>query len=94
MRKKTLLTILSFLPLYTTYAERVPIDQALEAATNFSKQISGLQLRSSQYMQLAYTAKSELRFGGDNTYFYVFNRGNNNGFIIISGDDRTLPVLG
>ena len=40
MRKKTLLTILSFLPLYTTYAERVPIDQALEAATNFSKQIS------------------------------------------------------
>ena len=57
MRKKTLLTILSFLPLYTTYAERVPIDQALEAAaTNFSKQISGPQLRSSQSMQLAYTA--------------------------------------
>ena len=73
MRKKTLLTILSFLPLYTTYAERVPIDQALEAATNFSKQISGLQLRSSQYMQLAYTAKSELRSGRNNAHKVLFS---------------------
>ena len=31
---------------------------------------------------------------GDNDYYYVFNVGDNDGFVIVSGDDRTTPVLG
>ena len=30
----------------------------------------------------------------DNAYYYVFNAGNNNGYVIVSGDDRTEEVLG
>lgn len=27
-------------------------------------------------------------------YFYVFNNGNEEGFVIVSGDDRTIPIIG
>ncbi|MBR1789526.1 MAG: C10 family peptidase [Bacteroidaceae bacterium] len=30
----------------------------------------------------------------DEELYYVFNRGTNEGFVIVSGDDQTLPVLG
>ena len=30
----------------------------------------------------------------EDAYYYVFNAGNDNGYIIVSGDDRTEPVLG
>lgn len=30
----------------------------------------------------------------DNAYYYVFNADNNLGFVIVSGDDRTEPILG
>lgn len=30
----------------------------------------------------------------DDAYYYVFNAENNRGFVVMSGDDRTVPVLG
>ena len=30
----------------------------------------------------------------ENPYFYVFNNGNDEGFVIVSGDDRTMPIIG
>ncbi len=30
----------------------------------------------------------------DNACYYIFNVGNNGGFVIVSGDDRTNPILG
>ena len=30
----------------------------------------------------------------ENPYYYVFNAGNNDGYVIVSGDDRTEPILG
>lgn len=30
----------------------------------------------------------------DDTYYYVFNAGDDNGYVIVSGDDRTEPILG
>ena len=32
--------------------------------------------------------------GEENEYYYVFNAGNDGGYVIISGDDRTEPILG
>ena len=29
-----------------------------------------------------------------NHQFFVFNHGNNNGYVIVSADDRALPILG
>ena len=30
----------------------------------------------------------------DDAYYYVFNAGGDNGYVIVSGDDRTEPILG
>ena len=41
-------------------------------------------------LKLAYTCIDGIstRSTSDKAYYYVFNRGENNGFIIVSGDDR------
>ncbi len=45
--------------------------------------------------QLAYTCSDvATRSSDSNAYYYVFNIGNNNGFVIISGDDRAKDILG
>ena len=31
---------------------------------------------------------------GENAYYYVFNAGNDGGYVIVSGDDRVEPILG
>lgn len=77
------------------FAENVSVDNALQIATNFTQQMGTQQLRSGQPLQLAYTAQSSLRSGGfPDAYYYVFNIGNENGFIIVSGEDRAYPILG
>lgn len=49
----------------------------------------------STQLELAYACMDyKTAHSASNPYYYVFNRGNNNGFIIISGDDRTKSVLG
>lgn len=42
-------------------------------------------------LNLAYRAK--VAENAENAYFYVYNRGNGKGFVILSGDDQTVPVL-
>ena len=46
-------------------------------------------------------AKKPFRAGSKNisqtekeAYYYVFNAGNDNGYVIVSGDDRVEPILG
>lgn len=76
------------------FAENVPVDKALQVATHFTQRLDKKSLRSDQPLQLVYAARPSLRSGSLEAYYYVFNRGSDNGFIIISGDDRALPVLG
>lgn len=77
------------------FAEHVPIDKALQVANHFTQQMNAQQLRSGNALQLVYTAQPSLRSAGDpKAYYYVFNIGNKNGFVVISGDDRARPVLG
>lgn len=92
--KKYFLLVLCFISISWVYAENVSVDQAMRVAANFSQQISGNQLRSGQTLQLAYVARPDLRSGGVEAYYYVFNNGSSDGYIIISGDDRAYPILG
>lgn len=92
--KKWFLLIISLISATWVYAENVSVDQAMRVATNFTQQISGNQLRSGQTLQLAYTARPDLRSGGADAYYYVFNNGSKDGYIIVSGDDRAYPILG
>lgn len=94
--KKTILLLLISLFSLITFAGPVDENTALKVASNFySTQLKN----SSVNLSLAYTCKSqEIDINkaskvNEQAYYYVFNNGNN-GFVIISGDDATYPVLG
>ena len=58
---------------------------------------SGLQqLRSAQPVdfELVYTGPSTGLRSSSDPYYYVFNASGSKGFVMVSGDDRVLPILG
>ncbi len=75
-------------------AQEVSIDVAKSRTLDFlSRQSIGPKFAkgttSSTDLELAYTSKSEAK-----TCFYVFNIGNDNGFVIAGGDEAALEILG
>ncbi|GAB6395596.1 MAG: C10 family peptidase [Bacteroidales bacterium] len=86
--KKFLLFAVFILSGLLVQAKFVSQDKAKEMAIAYSGQFSALR---SDNISLAYAATSALRSAG--AYYYVFNMGNN-GFVVVSGDDRAYPVLG
>jgi len=77
------------------------------AATRSSSADSTLRKAAAQpkSLQLLYKSSSSVENGNANAklrtasanetvYFYVFGAENNDGFVIVSGDDRVVPVLG
>lgn len=70
--------------------QTVSPDDAKAKAMTFMKKSSKMKAASAngESMSLAYTAKS-----GDETYFYVFNNGQN-GYVIVSGDEVAQDILG
>lgn len=76
-----------------------PIDQekALSLAKEFYKSQENTQIRGNNDsdLSLIYACKDlQLRGENDNAYYYIFNKTNEEGFIIISGDDKVKTVLG
>ena len=89
---KRLVLILSLICLTIPgWAEQVSRDQAMRKAQQF---LSQKGLPSS--VKAAETELSRRRAQGipQPDYYYVFNSGQNQGFVIISGDDRAETVLG
>ncbi len=74
-------------------ARQITPDEAISVASDFM---------SSSDLQTATSAKSALRpmkapgvdANSGSSPYYVFNRGENDGFVIISGDDRAPKILG
>lgn len=73
----------------TVNAESVSRQQAQLQAAQFLGQ-RGVRLS----MQTPHRAPRKGAAAADDTYYYVFNADNNQGFVVVSGDDRTVPVLG
>lgn len=95
MRKNLLLLCLLTMAAYAS-AERVDADRALQVATaavHGQKQLRGDQADA---LKLVYTATDNgaLRSAGETVYYYVFNVGTDDGFIIVAGDDIATPILG
>lgn len=88
--KKILTSIVALLAIVSG-ASATPINKAtaLKKATTF------LQHKGKKVIipKLAYTAKAPSRYSSFTPY-YVFNAENNNGFVIIAGDDNVSEVLG
>ena len=82
--KKILLSLLAFMATVAVNAEQVSKHQALQKAQQF---MPGKQFGE---------ARNYARSGGSTAGepFYVFNAEGNQGFVIVSGDDRTTEILG
>jgi hypothetical protein len=98
--KKALLFIAFFLLLLTNvFALPRTSSEAFSVAKLFhQKSNSSIKLMSTETtaLKLAYTCTDGIatRSTTEKAYYYVFNRGNNSGFIIVSGDDRAKEILG
>lgn len=96
MNKRILLPLaLLFLFIIQSFANPIDVNTAQNRAESFYKKSvanapgkvkSNKQIK----LKLAYSATNEKELNN----FYVFNREEQNGFIIVSGDDRTKPILG
>jgi hypothetical protein len=88
--KQILLTILCLLTGIQLYADPISRQAAQLVAKDFLAS-KGITMTTS----MAYRAPKKVTFSKtDDAYYYVFNAGNNNGYVIVSGDDRTEEVLG
>ncbi len=73
----------------TAIAAPITQNQAQQAAVSFlSKHHPG------KVTQLKPVNNHKFKSSGANASFYIFNATGNQGFVIVSGDDRTTPVLG
>ncbi len=81
---KLLFTLVAFLATVGLHAEQVTKQEALQKAQQFMPDKKFKGPRS--------FARSESATDGEP--FYIFNAEGNNGFVIVSGDDRTQPILG
>ena len=85
--KKELLTIAAFVALFqSAWADPVDLSRA--------KEIAAAYMSDGETPELVETTVSKRSVANDNAPLYIFNRGNNQGFVIISGDDCLPLVLG
>ena len=72
-------------------ANPVSRSQALKEAKSFLA-TKGVEMNTSE---AAYRAPRKANAQeGESSYYYIFNVGNDEGFVIVSGDDRTEQILG
>ena len=91
--KKSILTLAVWLmAAMTVMADQLTQQQAEEAAMAFlskqNKPTANRQLKLAQHRLLAPAATQQ------GTAYYVFNIGQEQGYVVVSGDDHTQPILG
>ena len=89
--KRIVTLLLAFIAITSAYAEVVTADQALVAAREF---ISKGQARFTAGPGIALMLAHEARSLDGKPDYYVFNNGVDGGYIVVTGDDRTVPVWG
>ena len=82
--------VISHLSLSSVVAQSVSRQQAQQTAQQFMAKrgmtLSQKNIHKAPRQQQAAT--------DDNAYYYVFNATDNQGFVIVSGDEHTMPILG
>lgn len=94
--KKTLLSIsMALLLSASTYADPVTPSQALALAQQFvAHGMQGTQGKANAKRAIASQPKLKLAYTATDSRLYAFNRGTQEGYVIVSGDDATAPVIG
>ncbi len=78
----------------TSIAQHVSVEQAREKATEFFKGKASNGTNSSARKAMKQRSEAKLTLANQDATYYVFNVGESQGFVIVSGDERTTPVLG
>ncbi len=99
MKKTTFLIALFLTFAVAGFAKPRTSSEALSLANSFRQAPQNTMKRMSsgvKTLKLAYTCTDGVstRSSNGNSYYYVFNVEDNNGFIIVSGDDRAKNILG
>lgn len=92
--KNFLFLLLAINVAFVAFSHQISENEALAVAQSFQNNSSNagiLKSKQLETMELAYTATE---VSSNAKLFYVFNRSNSAGYIIVSGDDRAIPVLG
>ena len=87
---------------FSVFSKDIPVDEARTVAVNFltSSQSNSLKSASSFSLTLVstptagYFHSSTKKATVERQLYYIFNINENDGFIIVSGDDGAVPVLG
>lgn len=89
--RKILLLLFCFIVTGTIMAAHVDKEQAAQNAISFIN----AKFKNVDASNLSFVTKAPRKNTTNNeAYYYIFNIGGNNGFVIVSGDDRTEPILG
>jgi len=93
----TLITMLIFITL--AFPKSRTSEEALQLVNSFiNKSNTSIQKApaSAKQLNLVYTSfeKQDLSISENKPYYFVYNIGTNNGFVIVSGDDRAKEILG
>ena len=92
MIKRTLTLVSCLIIAITVMAGHVTPTQAEQAAQAFLNKKDGTQ--QSKRLRLARQQALTMNSTGDEAAYYVFNVGQDQGFVMVSGDDRTPAILG
>lgn len=95
MKHRYVLYCLFILSFFQLKANPVTESEALQLATNFHQLRSGTKLRSADALTLVWKGNSSgLRSAVANPPFFIYNIGDHQGFVIVSGEDATKTILG
>ncbi|MBQ6063644.1 MAG: BspA family leucine-rich repeat surface protein [Prevotella sp.] len=78
-------------------ANPITVDDAKQKAQEFFTSTKARRVKGKQPLSLAFTMKSpstSVANGDEDAALYAFNIGEGNGFVIVSGDDVAVPILG
>lgn len=92
--KRKLLLFLSFFVTMTMMAGPVTKDEAAQKAQAFVNGKNKQRPGGPRRVKLAHRQMKLVQAVQENALYYVFNVGEEDGFVIVSGDDRTPAVLG
>ncbi len=101
MKFKLTLVLVLLVFSISIFAKEVNLDKAKEAAECFIRASSESNLKSSSVIDLTYFKfetthpfQSSLKSSGtENELIYIFNLNQDDGFIVVSGDDQARPIL-
>lgn len=88
-----ILLLLAMMPC-SAFAQHISADRARARAKEFFESKAGGSPDSSARKAMARRSEESLTLASQDSAYYVFNMGESQGFVIVSGEERATPVLG